>query len=488
MRQRNCRRPGAEDGGDKATFGGNALEAAVLRAAALVAKLRLDEAGGIIITFALLLPLVLLMIGAAIDYGNLYSKRTSLQAAADASALAAAQELHVATTDPSRIKSVAESVVRANLGSAASGVQIMTYVTKEPITVTVKLAQKVKSFIVDELGSGGIAAEATASLSGSTPLCVLGLDESASGTITLESSARLSGNQCAVYANSHSSDAIIAKNSAELKADLICAVGGNSGASDNYEPAPMSDCPTMTDPLASRPAPPIGSCTEKDRIVGIEGSSKSWNSKGMQKLSLSAETSNETTTSNQWDMGDDQNPDSYVESYATLSPGIYCGGLTIGGAAQVKLEPGIYVIKDGPLYVDHFASLKGENVGFYFTGSKATMMLGPNTSIRLTAPADGPLAGLLFFEEHGATIGRNFSVLSDDARVLEGTIYLPNGHFHVDSDSVIADQSAYTAIIARRLALYAGPHLVLNTDYDDTDVPVPFAGKSSGNREMRLVH
>jgi Flp pilus assembly protein TadG len=433
-----------------------------------------------------MLPVILLLVGGAVDYGKLHAQRSHLQGVADAASLAAAHELHVANTDPNLIKSIAESVVRANMGKEADDVKVEALVSTNPVSVTVNLSQAVEAYIVDQLSEGGIAASATASLRGGSPLCVLGLDEGASGTITLESSARLTGSTCAVYSNSSRSDAIAAKSSAELKADLICSVGGYSGSRDNYEPAPLSDCPKMDDPLAARPAPPISGCTEKDRVIGIEGSAKSWNSKGMQKLNLSAETDNETGGSNKWDMGDEQNPDDYTETHATLTPGTYCGGLTIGGAAQVTLEPGIYVIKDGPLYVDHFAALKGENVGFYFTGSKSTMMLGPNTSIRLTAPAAGSMAGLLFFEEHGSPDGRNFSVLSDDARVLEGTIYLPHGNFHVDADNVIADQSAYTAIIANRLALYAGPHLVLNTDYDQTDIPVPFGGAGKG-RTIVLV-
>lgn len=37
----------------------------------------------------------------------------------------------------------------------------------------------------------------------------------------------------------------------------------------------------------------------------------------------------------------------------------------------------------------------------------------------------------------------------------------------------IADSSAYTAIIANKIALKGKPQLVLNTDYGATDVPTP---------------
>jgi hypothetical protein len=62
---------------------------------------------------------------------------------------------------------------------------------------------------------------------------------------------------------------------------------------------------------------------------------------------------------------------------------------------------------------------------------------------------------------------------ANDARKLLGTIYLPNGVLYIDANKPIADQSAYTIVVARRVELYSGPNLVLNTDYGGTDVPIP---------------
>jgi hypothetical protein len=51
---------------------------------------------------------------------------------------------------------------------------------------------------------------------------------------------------------------------------------------------------------------------------------------------------------------------------------------------------------------------------------------------------------------------------------------------HIDANAPVADKSAYTAIVARMLTLYGGPHLVLNTNYEQTDVPVPDGIKGVG--------
>ena len=50
----------------------------------------------------------------------------------------------------------------------------------------------------------------------------------------------------------------------------------------------------------------------------------------------------------------------------------------------------------------------------------------------------------------------------------------------IDSKKPVADQSAYTAIVANSIELNSGPNLILNSDYEATDVPVPsgIAGSS----------
>ena len=230
----------------------------------------------------------------------------------------------------------------------------------------------------------------------------------------------------------------------------------------------MTDCPLVEDPLANRPAPPVGSCTETDlNIGGVKAN------QGAQVKGLNEETKAESKGREEKTRKGSDTPPSGESQHVTLRPGTYCGGIAIGGSSHVTLQPGIYVIKDGPLFVADFATLQGKNVGFHFVGGKATLFLDANTTISLAAPESGPMAGLLFFQDRSAKLNERFSILSDNARVLEGTLYLPRAHLYIDADEPIADRSAYTVIIANSVSLFAGPHVVLNTDYDATDVPVP---------------
>jgi hypothetical protein len=137
----------------------------------------------------------------------------------------------------------------------------------------------------------------------------------------------------------------------------------------------------------------------------------------------------------------------------------------------VWLNPGIYIIDRGKLEVTDNAVLAGDGVGFFLSDAK--LKFRKDTTISLSAPTNGKMAGLLFFEERSASDLVKHQITSNDARQLIGTIYLPNGTLRIDSDSPVADQSAFTAIVARNIELDEGPVLQLNSDYKATDVPLP---------------
>lgn len=68
---------------------------------------------------------------------------------------------------------------------------------------------------------------------------------------------------------------------------------------------------------------------------------------------------------------------------------------------------------------------------------------------------------------------REYRIISNNARTMLGTIYLPSGRLIIDGSAAVSDQSAYTVIVVQLLDLYDGPTLYLNANYDATSVPVP---------------
>lgn len=403
------------------------------------------EQGGVVVLFGLGVALLLGVAGVALDFGTAVHLKARLQKAADAAAIAATQDLSVSTADRSRVSAAARSVVQAELGPVPADLSIEAEVNSAHTGVEVRLSQRHAASLSKILKPEGsqITVSATAVRGGTRKVCVLGLDPEVSQTVSLDAKARITAAECAVYSNSQHKDGVKSTSSAILKAQFICSSGGFAGSASNYSGERKTDCPRMPDPLSNRPAPPVGPC------------------KGGKTEKLTIET--------------DQ----------VLGPGTYCGGIEIKKAAKVTLSEGIYVIRDGMLKVDETATLYGRNVGLYFTGKDASFDFLSSSTVNLGAPKDGPMAGILFFGDRNAPGSREYKITSDNARTLLGTIYLPRGYFTVDASNPVADQSAYTAIIVRRLDLKAAPNLVLNASYHQTDVPVP-QGLVPGNN-VRLI-
>lgn len=403
------------------------------------------DAASTLTTFSLLAPLLIGAVGMGVDYARASLLRTKMQALADTAAVASARQLQLASSTPDKVAAYAKSLVASQIDGVASTVDV----DSKAYTVRVRLTSKVDR-LLDISALGGnmpVSADATAKLSSGLPLCLLGLDVKAANTIALEKEALLTAPGCLVYSNSKSPQGISSKNSAVMKAGYICTAGGKvSQANSNFSPQPTTDCPVMPDPLAGRPLPTDGPCKYLAKII--------------------------------------------VGGSETLQPGTYCGGLAITLGAKVKMEPGVYVIKDGPFLVGGNSSLTGEGVGIYLKGLVSNLKFDAETTVSLSAPKDGPMSGLLIYDDpSGATAllntvvsgkytkllsaPREHLILSDNARMLLGTIYMPKGRLIIDANKPVADKSAYTVLVVQQLDLYSGPNLVLNSDYSASDVPVP---------------
>ena len=371
--------------------------------------------------------------GGAVDYASMVAVRSNLQSAADAAATAAARELYLANVKDSDVQAVAKQMAGAKLATvnAIEKYIVAASVGSKRTAVTATIKAEPKTFFASMVGvsSTELSVEATARILGSGRICAIGLDPASAGTIRLEKNAKITAKKCAVFSNSSHSQGIRAHNTSRLTAEFTCTAGGYHGTSSNFTPSPETDCPAIPDPLAQRTPPSVGACNQTKTTIST--------------------------------------------GLVTLSPGVYCGGLKITKTARVRLRPGVYIIKDGPLVVDMEAEFTGDYVGFYFTGDRATFKFTKDSLIKLGAPKDGPLAGLLFFGDRGNALGKKYRIESNNARHLLGTIYLPNGDLEIEAKRPVADRSDYTVVVSYGIKMSDGPDLVLNADYDASDVPVP---------------
>ncbi|WP_375461734.1 TadE/TadG family type IV pilus assembly protein [uncultured Enterovirga sp.] len=410
-----------------------------------------DSRGGILVVMGLVLPVMATAVAATVEYGSLAARHSKLQKAADGAALAGAQQLRLSNSTDTTVDSIVKSTVQSLAPTPPDSVTtVASAILDKRASVQVTIREVVPTVLgkLMSLPTMDLRVGATARISGTTKLCLLTLDVSMGKALNLDKDSQLTANGCGVYSNSKDTKGISAERNAQATAALICSAGGveNKGS---LSPTPLTDCPAVTDPLASIPRPRTPSCLSSVRKIS---------------------------------------------SSQTLWPCTYTKGLEISGSAQVTMMPGVYVFDDGPLVVKDTASLSGQNVGFYFTGNAGGLRFDPDTSISLTAPKDKDMVGLLFFEDrtvsapvapppgpkgaapappYGSQPMREYRITSNNAPTLLGTIYLPAGRLIIDASKPVSDKSAFTVIVSRQLELNSGPNLYLNTNYGSTDIPVP---------------
>jgi len=113
---------------------------------------------------------------------------------------------------------------------------------------------------------------------------------------------------------------------------------------------------------------------------------------------------------------------------ATLTSGVYCGGITINNAT-VAFGPGLYVLNGGGLTISGgSSSANGQAVTFYNTSSgyayKPITMSGGG-SVSFSAPTSGPMNGVLFFQDRSINSSSQNTLSGGSSVQLNGTLYFP---------------------------------------------------------------
>ncbi len=408
--------------------------------------------GNITMIAALVLPVCVMMAGGAIDLVRSTTQKTDLQRIADAVALAGAGRLSLAGANAVEIRSYVLNEIDRQIKASPNNGNFTrdVKVSLEENSVTAWIDQKTAALFLSHLLSENVRVESEAVMRGQIKLCALALSDNSDAAINMGGSSTLEANECSLFSNSTSPTGIVADKDATLTADFICTAGGYSGDGANFSVEVTTDCPPFKDPLADNPPTPgYGACDFHDHQVGAikvnpAGKEVKASAKGLLKFN----------------------------KYG-LDPGVYCGGIEILDLADLTLQPGIYIIKDGPLSIGYRAIISGEGVSFFFTGDNAILDIGRDAALDLSAPVNGQMAGILFMDDPSIAPMRTHSIRSANARNLLGTFYFPDAKLSVDTDRPIADQSAYTIIVADEIELLGRPSLYLNSDYAATNVPVP---------------
>ena len=421
-------------------------------------RLHRDQSGAVLIVFALSIPLIFGAAAISVDIGQLMYIEAELQSAADAAALAGTDALD----DEDEVKSLAVTYAELNMPVSQNGNVldpddvIMGNWDESPssfteagspsnaVQVTVRRATEngnaVPLYFAQLLGIESRDVEATATASTSTSssnFCLLALDSNDSGALTLNGTPDLSMPDCGVAVASSDDSAFIVNGTGDLEASVVCVAGGSSvGNNASVSPSPTDDCSDIPDdPLEDLEEPEVGACDETNFSVTGSGNN------------------------------------------VTLSPGVYCGGISVtGNGNTVTLESGEYIIDGGGISINGgtFQDDGAGGVFIYNTSSDGSDFDGitftGNGTIELEAQTSGTYAGVLFFIDPDADSGTDFSIGGTSTTALSGAIYAPE--HEVSYSGTSSQSSSCLQIIADTIVLSGTSEVIDPDDCDSSAVTI----------------
>jgi hypothetical protein len=167
-----------------------------------------------------------------------------------------------------------------------------------------------------------------------------------------------------------------------------------------------------------------------------------------------------------------------------LLPGTHCGNIVVRQGASLVLSPGEYYFKNGALQMQQNSTLSGTNVVLVFDAT-SSFSFQDSSSINLSGRQSGTYSGFVIATTRDNT--NTFNISSTSARKLEGAIYIPDATLNITGASNnVADQSAWTVVVAKRVQMSGSPNLVINANYSASNVPVP-AGVGSNHTTAGAV-
>ncbi len=411
----------------------------------MLSKFATDAAANVAVLFALTLPVLVAATWVAINYGYMTSQRGSAQAAADAAALAGARVMSLSNVTSASVQQSVAGMAQSQLPqdvALAAPDQVTADVDVDNSTVTVSITRDLTPLVAMQFGiaDNSISVTSTAQYK-SSPICVLVLDPAASSAFDAFANSNISAPKCAIISNSIASDGLSGTTNGQITSSKACSAGGYAGSA--FTPTPITDCPVVPDPLASR-APPAnvnGSCDYTDFA--------------------------------------------FSSSNVPLQPGVYCDGISIKKGTAI-FNAGDYILRGGTLSINAGGAIQGTDVGIYFTGG-AVLDGQPNSGISLTAPssASDPMVGLVFWEDPNnmpAGSPATHKIWSDNAQNIHGTVYFPQGTLNVGGHANVGSSADYTIVVAHDLVVFQSANVVLNTNYSSSNIPVPTGVGNTGGK------
>jgi hypothetical protein len=335
----------------------------------------------------------------------------------------------------------------ANVTTPISGVDVKYWVTataSEPLLPTFLRTMGFNSATVAAQATGAVVATGSGSGGG----CLYVLDPSAGQALYLNG-ANLTVT-CGVYLNSSSTSNAFQLNSAAATLNtaangLTMVTGAKISCSgcgcktDAYygtqNPSNTTQCTdpvyasAAADPLAAIPAPTYSGC---------DHTNYSW---------------------------------SNLSPAQTINPGVYCGGINVGGGT-VTFNPGNYILNGGGLKIQGSnTTVSGNGVFFYNTASGYTagsLLVSGQPHMDFKAPTSGTYQGIMFMQDHSVCPSTQHAFQGNSNVKTNGTIYVhctQTGGGYVAQSMLYTGQSTsgyYSALVVDTIQINGMSNLVLD--------------------------
>jgi hypothetical protein len=361
------------------------------------------RAGAVLVLVMVALPVLCVIAAVVIDLGHLFTVRARLQATADAAALAAASRLPDqagATTEALRYAAFNAGGVPGVVTAADVNVGNWTGSQFTPGGTPVNAVRvsahrrtshgnEVPLFLGGFVGQSfaNVSAAATAGIAPGTGTgCIWAMGtpgQPSTYALRLQNTgSAINAPNCAVYSNS-SPNSLTVSSGASITAASMDLTGGYafSGSGTLVPNPPNTNVPPTPDPLAGLLSPPANVSAPCGTFP--YGSSTA------------------------------VNPGSGT---TTIYPGVYCGGIGVRSGAELRLQPGIYVVRGGTLggganmvVQNNGTKLTGSGVMFYLTCTngpcsptgteKHALNFQSGGVVNLSAPTSGAYSGILFYQD-----------------------------------------------------------------------------------------
>lgn len=417
--------------------------------------LRKDQAGVIIVIFALMLPIIVGFVGLGVETGLWFSSRREVQGAADAAAIAAAYEIRDGSDDSTILTSATTEATRngydfANGDTLTINVPTTGSYTGDTAAREVNLTKQIELLFSAVLISEDVTVNgrAVARVMSGGDACVLALDTSGSA-LSVSGSADITFENCVTASNSTDADAIASTGSGNLTTDCYYAVGGVSDTSQmtlDDDCSPRTNASALEDPYEDL-TDPGGTCA-----AGYE----------------SGYTHNVTTSIS---IGHAAGSPDYV------NPFVICGDLWLK-KGTVTLNPGLYVIDGGDLKSNAQGNLVGTGVTIVLRNNAQINNFNGSSTVTLSAPdtddSAGDWEGILFYQDRDtsdACTGNNCNTLNGNSSTsFTGVVYFPNQEINVNGGN--EGSSTCLQIVALRVGFSGNGSLNASNDpCDSSGVP-----------------